>query len=378
VTGFSWKHEPGDRVLACGTRVIATEENAVFIKDGRIIGEEKNDRRLDVTVRFAPALRGEKPRPKRNGKHPDDAIIETWKKQRATTDHIANEGDRAWTLFKVVTNAKPLSECDRDDARKLVQVLFAQGKKRATVQKLLNHLNSAVNIAIDDKKLRFNPFSRALPKRRKGEPSDALQRLPMDEEDMALVRAHLHTFEAAERLLWCLLATTGMRRGEAWHIQREHVELGIRYVIVGSKSDASERRVPLPAAFLERYPGKITSPLFTETPKNLGKRLLRRIRALGIMDPAKVLHSLRHRAQDRLRAHGCPEDVREWLLGHEQVTVADGYGKGPPVTVLKPWADLIGLGPSMDDRVASYPLPEQMVASEFGSPLHRVEPGTQH
>jgi len=30
----------------------------------------------------------------------------------------------------------------------------------------------------------------------------------------------------------------------------------------------------------------------------------------GIADPRKVVHSLRHRAQDRLRAAGCPEDVR--------------------------------------------------------------------
>ena len=55
-----------------------------------------------------------------------------------------------------------------------------------------------------------------------------------------------------------------------------------------------------------------------------------------------MLHSLRHRAQDRLRAAGCPEDVRWSILGHEEETVAAGYGEGFPVTLLSRWIDKIG------------------------------------
>jgi hypothetical protein len=29
-------------------------------------------------------------------------------------------------------------------------------------------------------------------------------------------------------------------------------------------------------------------------------------------------------------------------LGHEEATVGDGYGNGPPLTVLKKWAENIG------------------------------------
>jgi len=57
----------------------------------------------------------------------------------------------------------------------------------------------------------------------------------------------------------------------------------------------------------------------------------------------KVVHSLRHRAQDRLRAAGCPEDVRWALLGHEEKTVASGYGESFPVPLLRKWIDKIGL-----------------------------------
>ena len=55
-----------------------------------------------------------------------------------------------------------------------------------------------------------------------------------------------------------------------------------------------------------------------------------------------MAHSLRHRAQDRLRAAGCPEDVRWSILGHEEETVAAGYGVGFPVPLLRKWINKIG------------------------------------
>jgi hypothetical protein len=55
-----------------------------------------------------------------------------------------------------------------------------------------------------------------------------------------------------------------------------------------------------------------------------------------------VVHSLRHRARDRLRGAGCPEDVRWALLGHEEKTVAAGFGEGFPVPLLRKWIDKIG------------------------------------
>jgi hypothetical protein len=43
-----------------------------------------------------------------------------------------------------------------------------------------------------------------------------------------------------------------------------------------------------------------------------------------------------------LRAAGCPEDIRRSILGHEEETVAAGYGEGFPVTLLRKWIDKIG------------------------------------
>jgi integrase len=179
--------------------------------------------------------------------------------------------------------------------------------------------------------------------------SDATVRLPLDEHDMALARARLDELDPEDRLLWLLLATTGMRLSEAFHIREEFQELGQRYVIVGSKTDQSQRRVPLPEAALPYLPAKIRGPQFTSKPADTSKRLNRFLRRSGITSPdpstgeeRKVLHSLRHRAKDRLRAMGCPLDIQYELLGHEERTVAAGYGRGHPVATLRLWADRIG------------------------------------
>ena len=100
------------------------------------------------------------------------------------------------------------------------------------------------------------------------------------------------------------------------------------------------RRVPLPADVLPYLPATIKGPLFKSD--GASKRLNTFLRAVGIADPAKCVHSLRHRAKDRLRAAGCPLNLQYELLGHESRTVASGYGNGSPVPLLKEWIDQIG------------------------------------
>lgn len=132
-----------------------------------------------------------------------------------------------------------------------------------------------------------------------------------------------------------------MQLSEAFEIDSEMKERGVRYVIVGKKTGQSERRVPLPVAVLSYLPKVIRRPLFEGDTAAASKRLNRFLNDCGIVDARKVVHSLRHRAQDRLRAAGCPEDVRWAILGHEEKSVAAGYGAGFPVRLLKQWIDRI-------------------------------------
>jgi integrase len=138
------------------------------------------------------------------------------------------------------------------------------------------------------------------------------------------------------------MAATGMRLAEAFGIDSEQTKRRCRFVIIGAKTEQSQRRVPLRAAVLPFVPAVIKGKLFAGTDDAASKRLNRFLDDIGITDARKVIHSLRHRAQDRLRAAGCPEDVQWELLGHEKETVAAGYGEGSPVPLLRKWIDKIG------------------------------------
>jgi integrase len=268
----------------------------------------------------------------------DDQILETYIKHAGLTGYYEREARNVWATFKSLTNGKPLKDCDRDDGRLLVEH-FA-GLKSASMRKKIGWLTAACNLAIKEGKLKFNPFSGIVPKN-----GDADRRLPLSDDDMAACLANLDKLSATDALLFRVLATTGCRLGEAFQINGEATENGVRYVTLGTKTDQSLRRVPLPAGLLPHLPAKINGPLFAckSVTNSASKRLMAFLRDdCGITDPLKVVHSLRHRAKDQLRAAGCPLDVQYELLGHETATIAAGYGRGSPVPLLKNWIDRIG------------------------------------
>ena len=272
----------------------------------------------------------------------DDKVLETYIEHRKITGYIEREARDVWALFKALTDGKPLKDCDRDDGRKLVAHFEAKGLKSATIEKKIAWLNAAVNLAIREGRLKFNPFASIVPRVR-----DKTRRLPLADADIKAIKRNLARLDEADQLLVRLLASTGMRLSEAFEIDGEEKERGVRYVIVGKKTEQSLRRVPLPAAVLPHLPTSINGPLFDRS-KNVdpsdaaSKRLDKFLDDCGIVDKRKVVHSFRHRAQDRLRAAECPEDIRWSILGHEEETVADSYGTGFSVPQLKKWIDKIG------------------------------------
>jgi integrase len=355
-TGWRHQYEPGRKHVAPdGSEIIATDKELLYIgHNGAIIRTEPNGGTAfqlvggpltlrSVTEAFIDADfgdgRGE--RPKVSAKNGDDAIIETYLEHRRVGGYNASEARAVWSLFKSLCN-KPLKDCDRGDGRLLVKHFMDKGLKSATIEKKIAWLNAACNLAIKENKLKFNPFAGIIPKL-----NDAKRRLPLDDADMKVIRANLKRLDKGDQSLLRILAATGMRLAEAFEIDGEDKERGVRYVIVGRKTEQSTRRVPLPAAVLPFLPKSIKGPLFNRTKHKdpsdaASKRLNRFLDDCGITDPRKVVHSLRHRAQDRLRAAGCPEDVRWSILGHEEETVAAGYGEGFPVTLLRKWIDKIG------------------------------------
>lgn len=360
------RHAPGLHVVD-GERLFATTRDLHYLDDvGAVIRTEPNGGPGLRAINIAPSaievglpgivdmskvptmtmkIRGEtfeveRPNaPRRSG---DDGIMQTYFEHRKITGYERKGAESVWALYQKITENKPLKDATRDDGRKLVQHFIDAGNSWSTVKKKVGWLRSAVELAIDEGRLKFNPFRNVIPKGAKG------KRLPLDDDDMKACQANLDKLRKDDALLFRLLACTGMRLSEAFEISGESTEGGIRYVIIGEKTEQSKRRVPLPAGVLPYLPKKITGHLFGEDNRrkhNLASDRLSRFlrRQCGITNPAKVIHSLRHRAQDRLRAAGCPSDIREALLGHEKKTVAAGYGVGFPVPMLRKWIDKIGL-----------------------------------
>jgi integrase len=338
----------GGHLLVTDTRV--TETNAA----GAVVSERPRygrgfyltGRRLPAGLEFkALDAAYDDQRPNLPGKSADDEIIETYLRHIGANRRAQRECRQTWHDYRTLIG-KPLASATRADGRKLADYYltkrFGEGKvlKSTSAIRKLAWLAAACNFAISEGTLKFNPFLAVVPKR-----DDTTRRLPLDDQDMALVRENLGKLSNSDQLLVRLLACTGMRRSEAFQISSESREGGVRYVLVGEKTEQSLRRVPLPAAVLPYLPEKITGPLFENSEASIdrtGKRLLRWLRDIGIRGHDKTIHSFRHRAQDRLRAAGCPQDIRFELLGHEIRTVAAGYGRGSPVPLLREWIDRIG------------------------------------
>jgi integrase len=332
---------PGEGHLTPFKTIIVDGRELITLNSGAVVRKEPNGEFALVAV---PSVREQKAiarQDRRTSMSPDDALIETYLKHKNIAGYFEREARAVWALYKQLTNSKPLKDASRDDGRKLVDYYEKQDLKSATIQKKIGWMIAAVNLAIDEGKLKFNPFSSIVRDR-----DDKQRRLPLSETDIRNVKQNLDRLDEGDQLLFRVLAATGMRLSEAFEIDGEMKERGCRYIIVGRKTDQSLRRVPLPAALLPFLPRKIEEQLFNAEPRGAGaasKRLMRFLRAVvGIDDPRKVVHSLRHRAQDRLRAAGCPEDLRWAILGHEEETVAAGYGEGFPVPLLRRWIDKIG------------------------------------
>src|SRR5258707_1488192 len=339
----SWRYRfaPGqEHITPDGERIVADDRELIFLNhNGAIVRKEPNGE-FAVAI---PVLREQQEIVRRNEQRQrkatsaDDALIETYLKHKNVTGYYEREARAVWALFKQLTNGKPLKDASRDDGRKLVDYYEKQDLKSATIQKKIGWLNAAVNLAIDEAKLKFNPFSSIVPER-----DDKQRRLPLSETDIRNVKRNLDQLDEGDQLLFRVLATTGMRLSEAFEIDGEMKERRCRYMIVGRKTSQSLRRVPLPAAVLPFLPRRIEGLLFPGDPRAASKRLNRFLNRVRIEDRLKVVHSLRHRAQDRLRAAGCPEDLRWAILGHEQKTVAAGCGVGLPVPPLRRGGDKMG------------------------------------
>jgi integrase len=354
--GLNW--EPGEYKGEDGGKMIASEHELIYFDpDGKYLRSEPNrasrivppyhgeepDEHGDkgpsaiAIVRFVNS-REREPRPVLAAKGSDDDILETYLSEAKLNPRFEREARDTWEVYKRVTNNKPLAKATRRDEGKALAAYFLEnGNKSATVAKKIGWIRSACALAIKDGLLKVNPFVGVI-----SDHGDELRRKPLDDAMMAICKQRIGLLSESDQLLFRFLATTGARLGEAFQIDGEQSERGARFVVIGSKTEASLRRVPLPKDLLPYLPKVIKGALFKGNAKAASARLNNFLDEIGLKADAIVVHSLRHRAADKLRAAECPADVRYALLGHENRTIAESYGEGHSVPTLKKWLDKVG------------------------------------
>jgi integrase len=324
-------HEPGLRVID-GEQAIVTERELQFIDaSGNVIRREPNGGPAELLTPApssgVPSFKAydDAKRPTPAVKNGDDELLEVYLRDANISGHYEQEARATWAIYKKLTNSKPLKNATREDGKLLAQHFKDAGNKSATAVKKIGWLRAAVRLAIKDGKLTFNPFAEVVSENG----DDELRRRPLSDAEIELCKKNLGKLSESDQLLFRFLATTGARLGEAFQIDGEQIERDVRYVVIGSKTEASQRRLPLPADLLPYLPTKIIGSLFTAKPsidlavKAASKRLNDFLDECGLTYPSIVVHSLRHRAADRLRAYECPIDIRHALLGHETRSVAE-------------------------------------------------------
>ena len=296
----TWRHRfaPGqEHITPDGERIVADDRELIFLNhNGAIMRKEPNGEFAAALppLREQKAIVRREEQRQRTATSPDDALIETYLKHKDVTGYYEREARAVWVLYKQLTNGKPLKDASRDDGRKLVDYYEKQNLKSATIQKKIGWLTAAVNLAIDEATLKFNPFSSIVRDRDDGE-----RRLPLSEADIRNVKQNLDRLDESDQRLFRVLASTGMRLSEAFVIDGEMKERGCRYIIVGRKTSQSLRRVPLPAAVLPFLPRKLEGPLFPGGPRAASKRLRREE---GTARPRQFLRSP-HRCSGGVEAH---------------------------------------------------------------------------
>src|SRR5258706_3954408 len=179
----AWRHRflPGqEHVTPDGERVLADDRELIFLNhNGAIIRREPNGEfaiALPSSLREQRAIVRSEDQQQRIARttNADDALIETYLKHKNLAKYFEREARTVWALYKQLTNSKPLKDATRDDGRKLVDYFEKQNLKSASIQKKVGWLIAAVNLAIDEGKLTFNPLSKIVRDR-----NDKQRRLPM-------------------------------------------------------------------------------------------------------------------------------------------------------------------------------------------------------
>jgi len=245
----------------------------------------------------------------------------------------------------------PLQSFTRDHARAIRDALIP-GKSTATVRRQLDSINAVINFGRREFNLQcLNPFERMnIPQ----EGLDSEKRDPFTFSELRTIKAACYEANDDIRHIISIQLSTGARLGEIVGLRKEDVSLDppVPYIFIRPherlghtlKTPGSERKVPLLGhaywAANEAMRSSNSPWLF---PRYAADGSVRATHASNTINKylretlhiPKTSHSFRHSMKDLLRNSGCPDPIQRVLLGHGSRSVADSYGQGYSLTILR-------------------------------------------
>lgn len=281
----------------------------------------------------------------------------------------------------------PLLGSSRMDAIKPLDVLRWHGKLEGrlsprSIQVVHATLNKALSQAVKWEVLNRNPATRSTPKA-----APPRKQTLWDDEQLGVLLNHLSNDSQVYTLV-CLLAATGMRRGEALALQWDDIDLdegtifiqrtltrdvALQWMLGEPKSPTSRRFIGLAPPLtdllraqriaqdtrreqaagwnetglvFDRGDGNILSP------GSVSKQWIRAIRAQNL--PPIRIHDLRHAAATRLLEHGVALKVVSHQLGHSNIGVTANVYQHVTRPLITDAANVLGeFLPSRDTNVTA-------------------------
>jgi integrase len=255
-------------------------------------------------------------------------------------------------FMKAVGGDCSIGEVTKEKCRTYKEGMAGQGLSVSSINKYLHGLSHLLAWGkgqgfVPD--VWMNPVDGLPLKKHRGD--KRLKRSPFSDEELTRIFDSPHfTKERAKQparywLPLCLL-WTGARREEIAQLYLDDIrqEDGVWVLDIktdedrgqGLKNEASQRKVPVHSRLIElglleyvnqtRATGALRLfPQLTHGGNGygdaVGKVFARHLKQVGIVDPGKVLHSLRHTAITRLHSRGVSQNIAEALVGHAANTV---------------------------------------------------------
>jgi integrase len=251
---------------------------------------------------------------------------------------------------------RPIDQYTSADAAKYRDWLVEKGLASSSVKRVFSSVKAIVNLAINELGVDSkNAFAGVYLASR----GDAKKRKPLSNDSLK----HLQNacIEADDDLRWlvAMISDTGMRLAEAAGLHVDDIVLGgVPYVYVkphtwrSLTTASSERKIPLVGASLwaaQRVKAMSNSYCFsryvdgTKCNSNSASAALNKWLKTATNQDV-VIHGLRHKFRDRLRAVEAQLDMIDQLGGWSLQSVGQGYGDGYSIEKLSEWMQKITEG----------------------------------